>query len=110
MPRFDIPIKRLVERRAADWVRFIYPEARPDSVRSMAKELTPKAQSRLDEVFAVTTPAGEAIVHFEIQGYHDPAFPARMLRYQADIWELYYDRRPRYAAGTSGSGVLFSGA
>ncbi|WP_425060149.1 hypothetical protein [Sporomusa carbonis] len=38
-------------------------------------------------MFSVVTPAGQAIVHLEAQGYLDPAFPARMLRYRADIWE-----------------------
>lgn len=87
LPKIDIPIKRLVARRSTDWLRFICPEADPAKTRPFKAEKTPKVQSRLDEVFIVDGPEGQYIIHFEAQGYHDRAFPARMLRYRADIWE-----------------------
>ena len=85
MPKLDIPVKRLMERRAADWVRLVYPAA--GDIRPMNRELTPKVQSRLDALFQVGTPTGPVMVHIEAQGYREVAFPARMLRYRADIWE-----------------------
>lgn len=83
MPRFDISMKRLVQRRPADWVRFLLPNCRTEEIRPFTTEKTPKIQSRMDEVFAVQ----DAIVHFETQSYLDTPLPARMLRYRADIWE-----------------------
>jgi len=85
LPKLDILIKWLIKRQAADWVHLVYPAA--DDIRSMNREMTPKVQSRLDTLFQVVTPTGPAIVHIEVQGYREVAFPARMLRYRADIWE-----------------------
>ena len=87
MPNFDIPIKRLVQRRSADWVRFLIPSCRAEWIKPFHTEKTPKVQSRMDEVFSIESPDESYIVHFEPQAYLDMAFPARMMRYRADIWE-----------------------
>ncbi len=87
MPSIDLPIKRLVQRRSGDWVRFLQRSCREEWIRPFKSEYTPKAQSKLDEVFAVEDPEGTYLVNFEPMGYYDPALPARMMRYRSDIWE-----------------------
>ena len=87
MPRIDIPIKRLFQRRPADWVRYVQPECQEDWIRQYKTEYTPKKESRLDNVFEVEDPNGPYLVNFEPMGYYDVALPARMLRYRSDIWE-----------------------
>ncbi|OIQ53046.1 hypothetical protein MOTE_25210 [Moorella thermoacetica] len=88
MPSIDLPIKRLVQRRSGDWVRFLQRSCREEWIRPFKSEYTPKAQSKLDEVFAVEDPEGTYLVNFEPMGYYDPALPARMMRYHqlSDYW------------------------
>lgn len=87
MPKIDIPIKRLFQRRPADWVKYVLPDCREDWIRPYQTEYTPKKESRLDNVFEITDPKGTYLVNFEPMGYYDVALPARMLRYRSDIWE-----------------------
>lgn len=87
MPQIDLPVKRLVQRRAADWVKYLEPACQEEWIRPFKSEYTPKMQSKLDEVFTVEDPGGTYLVNFEPMGYHDLALPARMMRYRSDIWE-----------------------
>jgi len=87
MPRIDIPIKRLFQRRPADWVKYVQPECREDWIRQYKTDYTPKKESRLDNVFEVEDPNGAYLINFEPMGYYDVALPVRMLRYRSDIWE-----------------------
>ena len=77
MPKIDIPIKRLFQRRPADWVKYIQPECREDWIRQYKTEYTPKKESRLDNVFEVEDPNGPYLVNFEPMGYYDVALPQR---------------------------------
>lgn len=87
MPKIDLPVKRLVQRRPADWVKYLRPECREEWIQPWKSEFTPKTESRLDHVFAVAEPGGSYLVNFEPMGYLDPSLPVRMLRYRSDIWE-----------------------
>jgi len=87
MPQIDLPVKRLVQRRSGDWVKYLKPECREEWIRPFKSEYTPKVESRLDNVFEVEDPSGTYLINFEPMGYHDIALPARMMRYRSDIWE-----------------------
>ncbi|WP_243174574.1 hypothetical protein [Desulfofundulus sp. TPOSR] len=87
MPRIDIPIKRLFQRRPADWARYVQPGCREEWVRPYKTEYTPRKESRLDNVLEIDDPSSPYLLHFEPMGYRDEALPARMLRYRSDIWE-----------------------
>lgn len=88
MLSIDIPMKRLFQRRPADWVKFVEPQCREEWIRPYQTEYTPKQQSRLDHVLEVEDPErGSYLINFEPMGYYDITLPARMLRYRSDIWE-----------------------
>ena len=53
MPQIDLPVKRLVQRRSGDWVKYLKPECREEWVRPFKSEYTPKVESKLDNVFEV---------------------------------------------------------
>jgi predicted transposase YdaD len=53
MPQIDLPVKRLVQRRSGDWVKYLKPECREEWIRPFKSEYTPKVESRLDNVFEV---------------------------------------------------------
>jgi len=93
MPKIDIPVKRLVQRRPGDWVKYLNPGCVEDRIRPFKSEYIPKAESRLDNVFEVEDPGGSYLVNFEPMGYHDIALPARMMRYRSDIWEATLNDR-----------------
>jgi len=87
MPRIDIPIKRLFQRRPADWARYVQPGCREEWVNTFKTNYTPKKESRLDSVLEINDPSGPYLLNCEPMGYRDKALPARMLRYRSDIWE-----------------------
>lgn len=87
MANIDVPLRRLVQRRAKDWVKFLIPDCPDHRVFPVETEKTPVATSRLDEAFEIDDPNGAYILHFEPQAYHQKAFPVRMLRYRSDLWE-----------------------
>jgi predicted transposase YdaD len=87
MPKIDIPIKKLIELRPADWARYVQPGCREEWVTKFKTNYTPKKESRLDSVLEITDPGGPYLLNFEPMGYRDNALPARMLRYRSDIWE-----------------------
>ncbi|MCL5289889.1 MAG: hypothetical protein M1489_02470, partial [Firmicutes bacterium] len=88
MANIDIPMKRLLQRRPADWVRFVEPNCQEEWIRHYQTEYTPRQQSRLDNVLEVEDPErGSFLMNFEPMGYYDVTLPARMLRYRSDIWE-----------------------
>lgn len=82
----DIPIKRILQIKAEDWVAFIFPEQTQVHLTDMKSDLVPriKRESLMDNVKWLNN---NSIVHFEPMGYKDEALPCRMLRYRADIWE-----------------------
>ena len=87
MPKIDLPIKRLLQQRPADWVNFILPDCREEWIKPYYTEFVPKQESRLDKVLEVDDPRGMYLINFEPMGYYDIKLPARMLRYRGDIWE-----------------------
>ncbi len=87
MPKIDIPIKRLMQERPMDWIEYLLPEHSKKHFREVKQDLVPKAVSRLDALWQIGLGEKSFYLHFEPQGYLDPAFPARMLRYRADLWE-----------------------
>jgi predicted transposase YdaD len=87
MPQIDIPVKKLIELRPADWARYVQPGCREEWVTKFKTNYTPKKESRLDSVLEITDPGGSYLLNFEPMGYRDNALPARMLRYRSDIWE-----------------------
>ncbi len=102
MPKVDIPIKRLMQKRPEDWIAYLLPEQEDPLFDVVKPEKVPKAESRMDALWKLRDGDEFYYLHFEPQGYFDVAFPARMLRYRADIWEytlsegkdlLQFDRR-----------------
>ncbi|WP_347487631.1 hypothetical protein ABDB91_10580 [Desulfoscipio sp. XC116] len=87
MPKIDVPLKKLIELRPADWARYLLPGCREEWVTNFKTDYTPKKESRLDSVLEITDPGGLYLLNFEPMGYRDNALPARMLRYRSDIWE-----------------------
>ncbi len=87
MPKIDIPIKKLIQRRPADWAKFIQPECKEEWVTSFKTNYNPKKESRLDSVLEITDPNEPYLLNLEPMGYRDNTLPARMLRYRSDIWE-----------------------
>ena len=87
MPKIDLPIKRLLQQRPADWVKYVLPDCREDWIKPYYSDYVPKQASRLDKVIAVDDPGGPCLINFEPMGYYDKKLPARMLRYRSDIWE-----------------------
>lgn len=87
MPQIDIPVKKLIQRRPADWAKFIHPDCREEWVTEFRTNYTPKKESRLDSVLEITDPNYPYLLNFEPMGYRDDTLPARMLRYRGDIWE-----------------------
>ncbi|MFZ5591569.1 MAG: hypothetical protein ACOY81_07180 [Bacillota bacterium] len=53
MPKPDLAIKRLLQRRAGDWVAYLVPGSQPNQIRPYQAEYTPKLSSRLDSVVEV---------------------------------------------------------
>ena len=82
----DIPIKRLLQIRTEDWVKFIFPGQPQVKLEDMQSDMVAriKKESLMDNVKWLN---GDTIVHFEPMGYKDDGLPCRMLRYRADIWE-----------------------
>ncbi|MQL53725.1 hypothetical protein GFC01_15950 [Desulfofundulus thermobenzoicus] len=93
MPEIDIPVKRLVQRRPGDWVKYLNPGCAEDRISPFKSEYIPRAESRLDNVFEVESHGSYYLVNFEPMGYHDVALPARMMRYRSDIWEATLNDR-----------------
>ena len=58
MPKIDIPIKRLFQRRPADWARYVQPGCREEWVNTFKTNYTPKKESRLDSVLEINDPSG----------------------------------------------------
>ncbi|TYO95509.1 Rpn family recombination-promoting nuclease/putative transposase [Desulfallas thermosapovorans] len=87
MPKIDIPVKKLIELRPADWARYIQPGCREEWVTNFKTSYTPKKESRLDSILKINDPNGPYLLNLEPMGYRDNALPARMLRYRSDIWE-----------------------
>ena len=87
MPKIDLPIKRLLQQRPADWVKYILPDCQEEWIKPYYTEFVPKQESRLDKVIEVDDPRGTYLINFEPMGYYDIKLPARMLRYRGDIWE-----------------------
>ncbi len=87
MPKIDIPIKRLMQERPMDWIEYLLPEHSEKHFSEFKQNLVPKAESRTDAIWQIGTGEESFYLHFEPQGYQDHAFPARMLRYRADLWE-----------------------
>jgi hypothetical protein len=48
MPKIDLPLKRLLQRRPADWVKYLQPQCQPDWIRPYQSDFAPKKESRLD--------------------------------------------------------------
>jgi len=82
----DIPIKRLLQIKTEDWVKFVFPGQPQVNLTDMPSDMVAriKQESLMDNVKWLN---GNTIVHFEPMGYKDDALPSRMLRYRADIWE-----------------------
>lgn len=87
MPKIDIPIKRLMQKRSEDWVRVILPDCEKGWIFPVDSEFKPKMKSNLDGIYKIDDRKREIYLHIEPQGYLDHALPARMLRYRSDIWE-----------------------
>ncbi|WP_347491411.1 hypothetical protein ABDB91_09825 [Desulfoscipio sp. XC116] len=87
MPQIDIPIKKLIQRRPADWAKFIQPDCRDEWVTNFKTDYTPTKESRLDSVLEITDPHKPYLLNLEPMGFRDNALPVRMLRYRSDIWE-----------------------
>lgn len=88
MANIDIPIKRLMQSRIQDWVKFLVPDCSEEWINEMDTAKVPaKKESRLDKLILIDSPAEKFILNIEPQGYLDYNMPARMLRYRADIWE-----------------------
>ena len=49
MPKIDLPVKRLVQRRSSDWVKFLQPGCQKEWIKPFKSEYTPKTQSRKEE-------------------------------------------------------------
>ena len=88
MPKIDIPIKRLLQLKPADWVKYILPDCQDNWIKPFYTEYVPKQESRLDKTIEVDDPRGSYLINFEPMGYYDKTLPARMLRYRSDIWEV----------------------
>ncbi|MQL53268.1 hypothetical protein GFC01_13580 [Desulfofundulus thermobenzoicus] len=65
MPKIDIPVKRLVQRRPGDWVKYLNPVCAEDRISPFKSEYIPRAESRLDNVFEVEDPGGCYPVNLE---------------------------------------------
>ncbi len=86
MPKVEIPIKWLIQRRPKDWISYLLPQHEDTPFDVIIPDMVPKAESRMDSLWKLRDGEG-SYLHFEPQAYLDVAFPARMLRYRADIWE-----------------------
>lgn len=88
MASIDVPVKRLMQSRIEDWIKFLVPECKEDWIKEMdASKVPAKKESRLDKLILIDSPDEKFILNIEPQGYLDYKMPARMLRYRADIWE-----------------------
>ena len=56
MPKIDLLVKRLVQRRSGGWVKFLQSGCREEWIKHFKSKYTPKAQSKLDEVFIIEEP------------------------------------------------------
>lgn len=84
----DIPVKRLMQSRIEDWIKFLIPTCKKDWIKEMdASKVPPKKESRLDKLILIDSPEERFILNIEPQGYLDYTMSARMLRYRSDIWE-----------------------
>lgn len=93
MPKIDEPIKRLMQSRLQDWVKYLVPECNNDWIIEMDAEKVPaKKESRLDKLVLIDSPKGKYILNIEPQGYFDLKMPVRMLRYRSDIWEYTVEK------------------
>ncbi|MGQ9558367.1 MAG: hypothetical protein ACUVTU_10480 [Desulfurispora sp.] len=100
MSKPDLAIKRLLQRRAGDWLAYLVPESKPQQIRPYQTEFSPKLSSRLDSVLEVEEANGNYFLHIEPMAYRDTALPVRMLRYRSDIWEtVIKDRKHHVFAG-----------
>jgi len=87
LPKVDIPLKRLMQLRPKDWIKYLLPELSGEEFAEIKSEKVPKAESRMDALWQIGVGTKLTYLHLEPQGYRDTALPARMLRYRADIWE-----------------------
>lgn len=87
LAKTDIPTKRLLQLRPEDWIKATTGITGKVRYREMKADKNPKVESRLDSLYIVETENKAFILNLEPQGYVDPALPARMLRYRADIYE-----------------------
>ncbi|APQ78761.1 MULTISPECIES: Rpn family recombination-promoting nuclease/putative transposase [Clostridium] len=93
MAKIDIPIKRLMQIRLKDWVKYLIPGCNTEWIKEMDTEKVPaKKESRLDKLILIDAPNERYILNIEPQGYLDHKMPARMLRYKSDIWEYTIDK------------------
>ncbi|MCH5138908.1 Rpn family recombination-promoting nuclease/putative transposase [Clostridiaceae bacterium UIB06] len=94
MAKIDVPIKRLMQSRLEDWVKYLVPDCNKDWIIEMdAGKVPAKKESRLDKLILIDTPNERYILNIEPQGYLDYKMPARMLRYRSDIWEYTIEKR-----------------
>lgn len=87
MAKIDIPSKRLLQLRPEDWIKAVLGTAEDVKFREIKPEKNPKVESRLDALYLIEDGNNSFILNLEPQGYIDPAIPARMLRYRADVYE-----------------------
>ncbi|MBE6065447.1 hypothetical protein [Clostridium cochlearium] len=87
MAKTDIPSKRLLQLRPEDWIKAVLGTVEDVKFREIKPEKNPKVESRLDALYLIEDEDTRFILNLEPQGYIDPAIPARMLRYRADVYE-----------------------
>lgn len=88
MANIDVPVKRLMQSRIEDWIKFLVPKCKKDWMKAMdASKVPAKKESRLDKLILIDSPDEKFILNIEPQGYLDYKMPARILKYRADIWE-----------------------
>ncbi|MBU5270310.1 hypothetical protein [Clostridium cochlearium] len=87
MAKTDIPSKRLLQLRPEDWIKAVLGTVEDVKFREIKPEKNPKVESRLDALYLIEDEDNRFILNLEPQGYIDPAIPARMLRYRADVYE-----------------------
>jgi len=87
LAKTDIPSKRLLQLRPEDWIKAVLGTVEDVKFREIKPEKNPKVESRLDALYLIEDEDTRFILNLEPQGYIDPAIPARMLRYRADVYE-----------------------
>ena len=90
MSKTDRPVRRLIQIKPADWVKLAIPELQNSNfdITELNPNKIPKVESKLDTLFWIADEKGnKSILNIEPQGYKEEQFPARMLRYCADVYE-----------------------